>query len=112
MSGSNLFHSDALSENLQTINSAIRQSYKHIQEGITVIKDEFIGIYDNIYDKAGTYFHIIASPVNNFLKDLQQIEYEFQHELTKEELAFNAAPSNKNIIPLDQALKSCMEENY
>jgi hypothetical protein len=112
MAGGNLFNTDVLNDNLHSLNSVIRQSYKHIQEGISVIKDEFVGIYGNISDRASTYFGIIALPVNNFLKDLSQIEDEFRNELSKEAFAFNAAPLNKNIIPLERALDSCMEENY
>lgn len=103
---------EGLNEPGFSFNTVIRQSYasakKHLQDGITVIKDEFIGIYD----KAESYFNIIALPVNNYLKDLTQIEAEFQHEQNKDCMQFNAAVRNGNIVPLDQALKGCMEENY
>ena len=75
---------------------------------MSVIKDEFIGIYD----KAGSYLHIIAHPVNNFLKDHSQIEEELQQELCKETLQFSAVVTSINVIPIDQALQRPMEQNY
>lgn len=113
MASASVFNPEALNENMTTLNSVIRQSYsqakKHLQDGITVIKDEFIGIYD----KAESYFNIIALPVNNFLKDLTQIDAEFQRELDRETLQFTPAlNSNGNLIPIEQALNGRMEENY
>jgi len=106
------FKPEALTENVISFNSVIRQSYtqakKHLQDGITVIRDEFIGMYD----KAETYFNIIALPVNNFLKDLTQIDAELRRELDKESLHFTPAINRNNVIPIEQALNGCMEENY
>ncbi len=101
----------AVNEGRVSLNSVIRQSYSnaknYLHDGMTVIKDEFIGIYD----KAETYFNIIAQPVNNFLKDLTQIEQEFQYELEKINHQVPAS-SNANVIPIEMALCGRMEENY
>lgn len=111
MAGTSVFKPEILGDNLVALNSAIRQSYsqakKHLQDGITVIKDEFIGIYD----RANSYFNIIAHPVNNFLKDLTQIDAEFMYELNKESIQFTAV-AQTNIVPIEQAMKGKMEENY
>ncbi len=114
MASATVFNPESLSENVISFNSVIRQSYtqakKHLQDGITVIKDEFIGIYD----KAEAYFNIIALPVNNFLKDLTQIEAEFRQELKNEPDQYTETITilTCNIIPIEQAMNSRMEENY
>ena len=93
---------------LDTLKHSYTHARKHIQDGITVIRDEFIGIYD----KAESYFNIIAQPVNNFLKDLGQIDADFQREQSLDALQFNASGPRGNIIPIDQAIHGYMEENY
>jgi hypothetical protein len=108
---------ESVNEKLLPMNSVLKQSYdharKHIQDGVTVIqdsisviKDEFIGMYD----KAATMVNKMALPVNNFLKDLTQIEAEFQAELAGTHSGMTR--SSCNIIPLEEALKGRMEENY
>ena len=106
---------DMVSEKILPMNSVFKQSYDSagkflhgtvsvIQEGVTVIKDEFMGIYD----KAATMVNKMALPVNNFLKDLTQIEAEFQAELSNRTRVSHSC----SIIPLEEALKGRMEENY
>jgi hypothetical protein len=100
---------DVLTENMQSIHSFLRESYSqakaHFQHGITVFKDEFMEIYHH----AETYLTMIASPINNFLKDHTEIE----NELQKEALSEPAAPAhNQNIVPIEIAMMSPMEENY
>ena len=84
----------------------IQGSVTVIQDGITSIKDEFIGIYD----KAATIVNKMALPVNNFIKDLTQIEAEFQAETATK--SFSTSRSGCTLIPLEEALKGRMEENY
>lgn len=104
---------DMNSQNSVPMNSKLKHSYdqakKHFQDGvnviqgsITVIKDEFLGIYD----KATSYMNKMALPVNNFLKDLSQIEAEFKAELSSN--TFGPC----GIIPIEEALKRPMESNY
>ena len=104
---------DMNSHNNVPMNSMLKHSYdqakKHfqggvsaIQGGITVIKDEFLGIYD----KATSYMNKMALPVNNFLKDLSQIDAEFKAELSSK--TFGPC----GIIPIEEALKGPMESNY
>jgi len=75
---------------------------------VTVIKEEFL----EIYDKAGTYLNKMVLPVNNFLKDFTQIDAEFQGELRKEIQPVTTPTSSANIVPIEQALSGFMEENY
>lgn len=106
-----------VAEKILPMNSVLKQSYDHarkhlqgsvtvIQESITVIKDEFLGIYD----KAATYVNKMALPVNNFIKDLTQIEAEFQAEIVGKRMPMTA--TSCTIVPIEEALKGHMEENY
>lgn len=90
-----------VAETMHSFNERMHQSYvqakKQLQEGVTVIRDEF----SSMYDKAGSYFTRMALPVNNFLKDLSQIEKELQLELNKEQLQ-----AGHPVLPV------YLEENY
>ena len=52
----------------------------------------------------------MALPVNNFLKDITQIEAEFQQELIKESGQFICMEGK--MIPVEEVLSQPMEENY
>ncbi|MEO7982637.1 MAG: hypothetical protein ABI688_01020 [Bacteroidota bacterium] len=107
---------DAQIENKITINSFLKQSYDHakkqvedginfLQDGVSFIKDEF----SHFYDKAGDCINRMVLPANNFLKDLSQIETELQQEIQRD----NNPPAHRsNIIPIEIAMLSPMEENY
>lgn len=99
---------DVLKENMLTINSFLRQSYndakKSVQDGVTFFKEEF----SSIYDRTGSYLNRMLLPVNNFLKDLAQIDTELEQEENRE-MAINKIT---NIIPIEHAAKGPMEENY
>lgn len=112
-----IYNTDNLSDQLTPVNSVLKQSYDHakkqfqdsvsaIQEGYGVIKDEFIGIYD----KAAGYMQKFSLPVNNFLKDLAEIEAEFQAENSSRTIGLSTPPCC--IIPIEEAIKGRMEENY
>ena len=101
-------------ENVLPMNNVIKQSYdhtmKHIQGGVTAIHDGFNVIKDELigmYDKAATYVNKMTLPVNNFLKDLTQIEAELQAETVGKQAHMGGC-----IIPIEEALKGHMEENY
>lgn len=72
-----------------------------IHEGFSLFKDDLNGIYG----KAKGMLSNLTQPVNNFIKDLTQIEMELRAELADK-------ASGPSIIPLDEALKVPMEENY
>ncbi len=101
MSTLNLIQPPQVAETMHSFNVLLHQSYaqakKQLQEGVTVIRDEF----SSMYDKAGSYFNRMALPVNNFLKDISQIEKELQLEISKERLQAGHAT-----VPV------YLEENY
>lgn len=101
MSTLNLIPAQQVAETMHAFNERVHQSYlqtkKQLQGSVTVIRDEF----SSMYDKAGSYFSRMAMPINNFLKDLSQIEKELQLELSKEQLQGGHC-----------SLPVYMEENY
>lgn len=108
---------EVLTENKLTINSFLKNSYDNakkgiedgvhlIQNGVSFIKDEFSAFYDI----TGAYLNKMALPVNNYLKDHSQIDFDFQQENA------NDFPQliclNGKMVPVEQALAGPMEENY
>lgn len=73
---------------------------------MSFIKEEFSTFYDNTEQ----YLNNMVLPVNNFLKDLTQIETELLQEVSREstEIIF----LNGKMVSVDQALSGPMEENY
>ena len=101
---------DVLDENKVTIHSFIRQSYnqakKQFKDGVSLFKEEF----SSMYDKADHYFDRMMLPVNNFLKDIKQIDSELLQEISKEstEVVF----LDGKMVPAEHVLAIPMEENY
>lgn len=101
---------DLLGENLVTLHSFMRDSFneakKQFGDGVSFIKEEF----SFMYERTNTCLNRMALPVNNFLKDLTQIESEFQQELYKESGQFICM--HGKMVHVDEALCQPMEENY
>ena len=101
---------DVMSDNMMTINSFIKESYnqakKQVESSVSFIKEEF----SFMYDKTTNCLNRMALPVNNFLKDLTQIESEFHQELSKESGQFMCL--HGKVISVDEILSQPMEENY
>ena len=108
---------EVLDENKMTIHSFLRQSYNQarkqwnegvsfIGDGVSFFKEEFSAIYD----KTGQYIDRMMLPVNNYLKDMKQIDSELKQEISKEspELVY----LDGRMVTIDQALSMPMEENY
>ena len=104
-------------EDKLTVNSFLRHSYDQakkqleggvsfIQDGVSFIKDEFSAFYH----ETGHYLNKMVLPVNNFLKDLPQIETEFQEEISKDSTQIICL--NGNMVSVEHALSLPMEENY
>lgn len=95
---------DVLKENMQSILSFLKESYdsakRNVQDGASFFKEEFTFFYD----KTGAYINRMLLPVNNFLKDLTQIDTELEEE--------NNKGLKHLIVPAEQAAKGPMEENY
>jgi len=103
------------SENKMTILSYFKRSYgqvrqqmedgiSSIQGGVSFIRDEF----SHFYEHAGDRLNRMVSPVNNFLKDPSEIESALQQEINQ----LRGEPPAGNLIPIEIALQSPMEENY
>lgn len=107
-----LLRNDGLTDQLHTLNTVIRKSYsqakKQLQDGMHLLQDEF----RDFRDQAEACIDYMSQPVNNFLKDLSEIDQDFRREVDRDSLQFNATTPRGNIIPIDQALKGCMEQNY
>ncbi len=108
---------DILEENKMTIHSFLRQSYNQakkqwdegvsfIQDGVSFFKEEFSAIYD----KTGQYIDRMLLPVNNFLKDMKQIDSELKQEISKGSTGLISV--NGKMVSADQALSRSLEENY
>lgn len=97
---------DVLTENMQAIHSFLRQSYdtaiKQWDDGVSFFKDEF----STLRTRTGTYLNRIVLPVNNFLKEVDQIDSELKSD--------KLTPVNTaSIIPVEiAAALSSGEENY
>ncbi len=100
---------DVLKDNMESIHNFLRDSYtqakRHLQGGISVFREEL----REIRDTAEACFDFFALPVNNFLKDITQIDTEFQQGLDRD-----PANSSRPVTPIRQALSAAgtMEENY
>jgi hypothetical protein len=99
---------DVLKENMSSIRSFLKDSYsnakKNIHDGVSFFKDEF----STLYNKTGTYINQMMLPVNNFVKDLSQIDTELQQQKSNDP----AASGHGHLVPIEEALRSPMEENY
>lgn len=115
--GNSVVQPEVLNENKMTINSFLQQSYDQakkqieggvsfIQDGVTYFKDEITALYD----KTGHYLNKMVLPVNNFLKDLTQIDSELQQEISKD--CQQLMSLNGQMVPVEQVLSQPMEENY
>jgi hypothetical protein len=74
---------------------------KHFQDGVSFVKDEIL----DIYDRAGSCINKMVLPVNNFLKDLTQIENELHLEHTKECIG-------AGVFDFNHSFAGKLEENY
>jgi hypothetical protein len=97
---------DILTENMQAFQSFLRQSYdtakKQWDDGVSFFKDEF----STLRNRTGTYLNRIVLPVNNFLKEVDQID----SELKTEKVNFS---NGSAVIPVELAAAiSSGEENY
>ena len=90
-----LLLSDGLAEQFPTLNTVINHSRNGLRQ---------------LSEQAGNYFEQMARPVNNFLKDLAEIEREFRSEIDSDVRVY--ATGVGRIIPIEEAIKGCGEENY
>lgn len=116
---------DVLNENKVTINSFLKDSYtnakKQIQGGINAFKDEL----REIRHTAEACFDFFALPVNNYLKDISQIDSDFKQapgpalepsetSVRISDATMRISDSSMRVVSITEALSSGgpMEENY
>ncbi len=106
----NTIDQEVANENTMTFHSFMMGSYnqakKQLGDGVSFIKEEF----SFMYDKTSICLTMMALPVNNFLKDLTQIEAEFQQEQHKETGQYICL--HGKMMPVEEVLLQPMEENY
>jgi len=108
---------EVLKENKVTIHSFLKDSYNQvkkqiddgvaaIEDGVSFLKNEFHAAYD----RTGDFINRMTLPVNNFIKDIGQIETELKHEVSSSPEQLICL--HGTMVPVDQVLASPMEENY
>ena len=99
-----------LRENLYSVQGYVVNSIKDkrqaFAEGFAHFKE---GLSQAFHDKKN-YVHLLTLPINNFLKDITQIEKEFEEELKKNTDYY--VPLNGKMVPANEVLCMPMEENY
>lgn len=109
-SSANPVNNTVLPENILTIHGFLNDSYQqakqHISDGVSFFKNELF----SIHDKSSCYISRMMLPVNNFLKDIAQIETEFEQELKK--ASSHCLCINGEMVPAEVILSQPMEENY
>jgi hypothetical protein len=103
-------HPSGLARNMDAVQHFVRHTFqetkKEIGEGLNYFKD---GIADR-FQRTGSYLNNLVLPVNNFIKDVQQMEQEFEQERTKN--SEYCICLNGQMVPASEVLKMDMEENY
>ena len=100
-----------------TIHSFLKQSYdkakKQAEDGASFIQDKVSFMKEELsafYHETGQCLNKISLPINNFLKDLTQIETELLQEVSKE--SPHLLLMNGEMVPVEKVLNGPMEENY
>ena len=99
----------SLAENLNAIHEFVKTS---VNEKTLMISKGLSGMREDIteaFNEKSSYRNLLT-PVNNFLKDLAQIEREFEEELRKN--TEYCVPLNGKMVPSSEVLNMQMEENY
>lgn len=108
--GIDLPHSTVLIRNIDAVQSFVKstlnETKKEIGDGLSFFKE---GIAEKIH-KTGDYLNSLVLPVNNFIKDINQIEQDFEAERRKNE--DYCICLNGRMIPAAEVLNMPMEENY
>ncbi len=103
-------NSTVLVKNLGAANiylkNTVSETRKDIKQGFSHFKD---GITDKLY-KTGACINAFALPVNNFIKDITQIEKEFVEEKSKN--SEYCLCLNGEMVPASEVANLPMEENY
>ena len=103
-------NSTVLIRNIDTVQTYFKNTFsetkKEISESFSSFKDGITGTFN----KTGAYISDLVLPVNNFIKDISQIEEEFEEERKKNEEYCICLDGQ--MIPATDVLNLQMEENY
>lgn len=80
--------------------------HNYFTESLSFFKDE---LSDSI-GKTGRYINLLTLPVNNYLKDIAQINKEFEEEIKNN--AEYCICLDGEMVPASEVLSRPMEENY
>ncbi|MEO5947977.1 MAG: hypothetical protein ABIP79_14255 [Chitinophagaceae bacterium] len=101
------FNRENAHEDPQTLHSFLSVQSSNAQQffkdGTSFVKEELT----SLYLIAEIHLQKMMLPVNNFLKDMRQVDCELEYECKKQ----SGLICEGNIVPLEQALLSPMEEN-
>lgn len=99
-----------LTRNIDAVQNFVRNTLqdtkKDIGEGLHYFKDGIAGRFH----RTGSYLNSLVLPVNNFIKDVTQIEQEFELERIKN--SEYCICLDGQMVPASEVLKMDMEENY
>jgi hypothetical protein len=92
----------------QTLQSFLSASHSETRNYLSKQTSFFKEEVNALYNSASQQLQMILLPVNNFLKDITDIDKEIEYESKKQA----GVVCEGNFVPLEQALLSPMEENY
>ena len=108
---------EVLIENKMTINSFLKDSYNHakkqVQDGMDYLNESVSSLKDGfsfMHDRTSYCLNRMALPINNFLKDLSEIDMELQKELSIQ--SGELISLDGKLVPVEYALSLPMEENH
>ena len=100
----------SFTETLNVIHGFVKKSMQEkrhlISDGLSNFKDGLAGAFD----ETRSYVNLLTLPVNNFLKDISQMDRDFEEELKKN--SEYCICLNGKMIPANEVLSMPMEENY
>lgn len=100
----------SVADNIMSLHDYLKDSYTEQKKRLTKDLSHFKEGLSDVFDKTGSYLTIFSSPVNNFLKDLSQIEEEFRCELSKNGEHFICLEGQ--MVSAKDILSMPLEENY
>jgi hypothetical protein len=100
----------SVADNLMSLHDYLKDSYTEQKKRLTEDLSHFKEGLSDVIDKTGSYLAIFSSPVNNFLKDIGQIEEEFRCELSKNGEHFICLDGQ--MVSANDILSMPLEENY
>ena len=98
---------------LETLNNFASNTYdaalKQMNNGLVYFQHKVCDLQNevsNLYDNADAFMQQMDTPVNNFLKNINDIDTDFKKEVISKDCMVSG------LVPLEIALLSPMEENY